>query len=71
MIYFTTGECLQVFYDIDNKINDINNNIIVLDENLNIKINSDNINYIINNIISIVEEKNKNINNNINNYIIL
>lgn len=71
IVHFSTGECLQVFYDIDNKINDINNNIIVLDENLNIKINSNNINYIINNVISIVEEKNKNINNNINDYIIL
>ena len=63
ILYFTNGESYQIFIDIDNKINDNNNNFIVLDENINILYNSNDIKYIIDNVIKSAQEKNYYINN--------
>ena len=63
ILYFTNGESYQIFIDIDNKINDNNNNFIVLDGNINILYNSNDINYVIDNVIKSAEEKNYYINN--------
>ena len=62
VIYFPNGEVYQIFIDMDNKVNN-NNNFIVLDENINILYNSNDINYIIDNVIKSAQEKNDYINN--------
>lgn len=47
IVYFPNGECLQIFKDIDNKVSN-NNNYIVLDPYFNIALNTISENEIIN-----------------------
>ena len=63
ILYFTNGESYQIFINTDNKVNNNNNNFIVLDENINILYNSNDVNYVIDNVIKSAEKKNYYINN--------